>query len=364
LADEYRRAGAFVVMGGPHVTALPQEALEHCDSVVLGEAESVWPEVIKDFERASLKNIYEGKPLEDFFSPVYHYFLKLKPSFLWQAGLPLSRGCKYHCDFCARPSSWPRYIKIDQVISLVSQIKASNKIGAWWFHVAPIIFSDDNIFSNPDYAKELFRALIPLGIKWDSSSSIDIAFDDEALRLAKQSGCNTLFVGIETIYPKDFSKTNISFIQSSDDCIKAIKKIQSYGIKVIASFIIGLDEYRHKDYFKLIWFMLWLFIKTRIFFISLTILTPFPGTKLFNRLKEEQRIASFDWRKYNLFFNVVYRPKNMPAYGVFSWFILIRIFSLFFCSLGLFYILLLFGFPVFALILLAFLFINKNPKKV
>jgi len=327
LADRYRKAGASVVMGGPHVSCLPEEALQHADSVVIGEAESVWQEVIKDFENKSLKRIYKGEPITDFFSPVYDYFLNLNPGILHRAGIAASRGCKYHCDFCSRPFQELRFAKVDQIIEIAKIMKRDTRglsIGR-----PTIIFQDDDIFSSPPYSKELFKKLIPLKIKWVATCTIDLAFDDEALRLAKESRCTCLMMGFETIFPKQYEKTSTHHIASTEDYIKAIKKIKSYGIKIVGTFMIGLDSYTHLDYLKLLKFL----IKARLWFVSLTILTPFPGSKLFERLKKEDRIVTFNWNEYDCIQNVIFRPKNMSRLSVKLWFIIIRIITLGFSPL-------------------------------
>ncbi|MFH1397216.1 MAG: cobalamin-dependent protein [Candidatus Omnitrophota bacterium] len=323
LADKFRRAGSRVVLGGPHVTALPEEALEHADSVVIGEAESVWPKVIADFENGCLNKIYRGVALEDFFTPVYDYFMRLDPDTLSRTGIHIDRGCKYHCDFCARISQWLRFIDIEQVIILVKKIGSAKR--SFFTRKPAIRFNCDNIFSDPAYAKELFKKMIPLNITWRANCSIDIGFDQEALKLAKQSGCRGFLIGFETIYPKDYGKTSLRQLHTANDYLNAINNIRRYGFKISGSFIFGLDSYGNLDYLKLLWFMcrskLWVFI--------LTILTPFPGSALFNRLKSENRILSFDWRKYFFLFCVI-KPKQTSVLSVYAWFWFIRIISILF----------------------------------
>ena len=186
-------------------------------------------------------------------------------------------------------------------------------------------FLSDNIYSDPQYAKELFRQLKSLAISWDAATSIDIAFDDEALHLAKASGCKALLIGFETINPRNYKKTSLSQIQTIKDYKIAINNIRAYGIKVVGTFIVGLDEYSHLDYWRLLWFIM----RSRLWYANLSLLTPFPDTALFERLKKEDRILSFDWRKYNFFFCVI-RPKHTSAIGVTVWFWLIRYLSVFF----------------------------------
>jgi len=319
LADQFRKAGSKVVLGGPHVTAMPEEAGLHADSIVIGEAESVWPRVIQDYETNQLQKSYKGEALEDFFTPVYDYFIRLDPELLKNAGVHIARGCKYHCDFCSRISGWLRFVKKEQVIGIIKRIKEGRRVND------PIIFRCDNIYSSPDYAKELFKEIIPLNISWIANSSIDIAFDEEALNLAKASGCKGFLIGFESIYSKDYPKTSLRQLRSARDYKIAIKNIQGKKIRIFGSFIIGLDHYNHFDYLKLLWFL----IRSGIWHIYLLILTPFPGTELFRRLKEEGRIKSFDWRRYDML-TCVFKPKQTSCAGVYAWFWLIRYLSVFF----------------------------------
>jgi radical SAM superfamily enzyme YgiQ (UPF0313 family) len=322
LADKFRQAGAFVVMGGPHASCLPEEALRHCDSVVIGEAESVWPQVVKDFEQGSLKKIYKGNPLDDFFYPVKDYFLKLDPRVLLRSGIAITRGCKYHCDFCARPEGRARYMKTGDVAALIERMKGGAK-NAFIKRPTFIFQSENNIFSDPMRAKDIFRALIPLKIKWLSPCSIDIAFDEEALQLAKDSGCRRLFIGFETVYPARFQKTADQGMLSLDDYSRAVKKIKSYGIGIVASFIVGIDGLTHLDYWRLLLF----FLRTRFFFVAITLLTPFPGTDLFRRLLQEGRLKTQRWDRYDLLFNIVFEPRGMSVLSLTAWFLLIRVVS-------------------------------------
>jgi len=319
LADQYRKAGSKVVMGGVHVSYLPQEALEHCDSVVIGEAESVWPQVVHDYENGELKKIYEGKALEDYFSPCFDYFMKLDPRVLYCTGLILSRGCKYRCEFCAPMFGKLRFIKMEQAIALIERVvRAAPRP----FGIKPVlILRDDNIFSSPPFAKELFEKLIPLNIKWAGNSSLDIAFDDEALRLAQASGCCSLFIGFETINPLRFAKTSVGNVRTPNDYLKAIRKLKSRGIKVTGSFILGFDEDTPKDYLRMVWF----WMRAGLEIVSLTMLTPFPGTPLFRKLEAQNRILTHDWRKYNSLANVVYQPKKTSPLSLQGWFVMMRV---------------------------------------
>jgi radical SAM superfamily enzyme YgiQ (UPF0313 family) len=322
IADRFREAGSTVVMGGIHASYFPEEALAHADSVVVGEAESVWPGVIRDYESGSLKKIYRGEALEDYFSLSYEYFLTIDPKTLYRTGVLLSRGCKYRCEFCVPPFGAPRFVRLEQALALIERIVKNSPRP---FGSKPVIaFRDDNIFSNPVYAKKLFEQLIVLDLHWTANCSVDIAFDDEALRLAKASGCKGLFIGFETIYPEKLQKTSVHRMRSANDYIAVIKKIKSYGIAVTGSFILGFDYYTHRDYLRLAWFL----IRSGLYLISITILTPFPGSRLYEQLNKEGRITTRDWGKYDGLHHVVFRPGRTSALALQCWFVAIRFIGL------------------------------------
>jgi len=327
LADAFRRAGATVVLGGPHVSALPDEALCHADSVVIGEAEGVWGRVLRDYENNALQKTYSGEPLEDFFTPVFEYFMRLDTRILARSGVHIDRGCKYHCDFCARISQWLRPVKIEQVMALIKRIAGSRRHAGFLKYVSRpnILFVSDNIYSNPAYAKDLFRRIIPYKVVWDANCSIDIGFDDEALRLARAGGCRNILIGIESIHPRDYAKTSAKQFRSENDYLSAIRNIKRHGIRITGAFILGLDSYRHADYPRLLWFLM----RAGFWQVIMTILTPFPGSQLFERFKQENRVRSFDWRSYS-FLTCVIRPKHTSVAGLYFWFVLIRLTSVFF----------------------------------
>ena len=316
LAKRYKDAGAYVVMGGPHVSFLPEEARAYCHSVVIGEAESVWAEVLRDYEKNSLKAIYRGEPLEDFFTPVSGYFKKLRPTLL-AAHIQTTRGCKNACEFCVVPNKKLRFVNREQVIELIKIIKKTKK--------RPLIyFKDDNIFSSPHYAKSLFKALIPLKIKWFSFCSIDIAQDDEALTLAKESGCVELTFGFETIFPDQLAKAKNRGIFTSEDYIRLIKKVKSRGIRCRGAFMMGFDHDHILDYFRFLVFL----VRARLYFVVLGIITPFPGTRLSLRLQKENRILTTDWNKYDCL-HTVFRPVHMSALMLSALFVVMRVITFF-----------------------------------
>lgn len=316
LARRYKEAGASVVMGGPHVSALPQEALPHCHSVVVGEAESVWQEVVRDYEEGVLKPVYQGEPLEDFFSPVFDYFLTLPPLSL-QAGIQTTRGCKNACEYCVISNRPLRCVKPEQVVALVSRVKSaiSNPL---------IYFKDDNIFSQPDHARQLFRMLAPQEIQWVSFSSIDIARDPEALQLARASGCVELTIGFETLEVSALEKAAAARVTDPHEYLVLLRKIQAAGIRVRGAFMLGFDHEQPADYLRLVIF--WL--RAHFFLVVLGIITPYPGTVLSRRWEAEGRVLHHNWEKYNCL-HTVFKPRHLPPWGLSLWFVVLRIISLF-----------------------------------
>jgi radical SAM superfamily enzyme YgiQ (UPF0313 family) len=302
IAKEFKKYGSKVIMGGAHVTYNSDEALEFCDSVVVGEVEWLWPQIIADYENSCLKPKYFGGILDDFYSPVHKALLAM-PADIVSSCLETTRGCKYTCEFCLIPSlsgNTIRHKPIDQVVELVEKAKTFRK---------QLFFLDNNIFADPVYSKELFRRLIPLKIKWMSASSIDIAKDDEALRLAKESGCCQLLVGYEVIAQsrQNTKGTKLVFV---DDYLELTRKIKKIGIKVKAHFIFGFDG----DNLKYLLDMAVFCFKLNAHYSLISVLTPFTGTRLYQKMIDSGRITNQNWRQYNCH-NLVF---SHPRIGLFS----------------------------------------------
>ena len=298
IADVFRKNGAIVIMGGVHPSILPNEALTHSDAVVIGEAEGVWEKILDDIESNSLKRIYhEPNPDLDRYIPKDFSMLPRK-RFYNLIPIQTTRGCPYNCDFCCVSNLFGKKIKEIPLKHIVRDIKESGSKN--------FIFLDDNIIGNRKYARELFKALIPLRIKWAGQSSISFSRDEEMMKLAKKSGCRALFVGLESVLETNnqrFKKlTNIEDTQSS------IKKIQNMGILIHASLIFGFDEDTLETFGQTLRFL----IKNRIGNAAINVLTPYPGTQVFNDLKEQGRLLHETWEYYD-HHTVVFQPKNMTA---------------------------------------------------
>jgi hypothetical protein len=299
IAKGYKNAGAKVIMGGPHVSYLPSEALEYCDSVVVGEVEGVWDKILNDYEHNNLQKLYTGSASKETMEKVYASLLDA-PAEVAKDLLQISRGCKFKCHFCTIPGLSGHEINlqiIDQVSNLLKHVKDKFNY---------VTFIDNNIYNDPAYAKELFQAIRPLGVKWNTMSTIDIAKNDDVLKLAKESGCQELLIGYELTDVVEGKKKG-GKLGMVEQYLKYTEKIKALGIKVRAQFIFGFDHDHISDLGKL-----WRYcFKMNPFLLGLSILTPLPGSKLFDEMLMNNRIVNLNWRKYAML-DFVFRHKNIP----------------------------------------------------
>ncbi len=296
IADAFREKGKIVVMGGIHPSLLPDEALEHADAVVIGEAEGVWEKILDDIESDKLQERYhEPNPDLDRYIPKDFSTLSKKRIYNL-VPLQTSRGCPYDCDFCCVTDIFGKIIKLIPIKHVVRDIKESGGRN--------FIFLDDNIIGHKKYARELFTALIPLKIRWVGQSSISFANDIEIMKLAKQSGCKGLFIGLESVV--ESNNHQYTKLKSLEDTKRSIKKILRMGIIIQASVIFGFDDDTHETFGQTIKFLR----KNRISLASINALTPYPGTRVFEKFKEAGRLLHEKWEYYD-HHTVVFQPKNM-----------------------------------------------------
>ncbi len=297
IADHFRARGIKVVLGGVHPTILTEEALEHADSVVSGEAEGVWEQVVKDAENGSLREIYH-KSEPDMNTYIQKNFASLRTSRLFDI-IPImtTRGCPYNCDFCCVSNLFGkkiRHVPIENVVRDIEESKSKN-----------FIFLDDNIIARPKYAKELFKAIQPLNINWVGQSSISFAKDTELMRLAADSGCRALFIGLESVCETQMSQMKKAE-KKLDELEEALKNIRRMGILIHASMIFGFDQDTEKTFEDTLEFLL----KNRISTVSFNVLTPYPGTGTYDAMKSEGRLLTDNWKYYD-HNTVVFKPRNM-----------------------------------------------------
>lgn len=301
IADNFRRKGVKVVMGGVHVSALPDEALRHADAVVIGEAELVWAELLRDFKNGSLKEKYKAPGLCGMNGMVIPR-RDLLDRGMYVTGfntIQATRGCPFNCDYCAVTAFFGNEFRVRPVEDVIDEIRR--------FDTKEFFFMDDNIVGRPRYAKELFRELIPLKVKWGSQASITMAKDPELLSLYAKSGGRYAFIGLESISQKNLDKMKKSWA-SVKDYKDAIRNIHAAGINILGSFVFGLDE-DDKMVFKNTFDFI---MDTGIDAAQFHILTPLPGTVTYGVLEKEGRITDRDWAKYHTG-EVVFSPKGMTG---------------------------------------------------
>ena len=298
IADTFRAIGKKVVLGGIHPSILPEEASQHADAIVIGEAEGIWPDLIADFKANNLQKIYRQtirpslvglpNPRRDLFATGSYYFTNT---------LFTTRGCPYSCSFCTVTSFFGHTYRCRPVPEVINEIKTLNRKKLF-------IFLDDNIVGSPPYAKELFRALIPLKIKWVGQCSVTIAKDDELLKLAAESGCVDLFIGFESLSPSNLQLVGKK-INAVDEYETVIKKLHNAGIGVHGFFIFGLDGDDAGSFKRTVCFAQ----KVRLESAQFDILTPYPGTAIFESLDKEGRILNKDWSQYG--HDLMFEPKSL-----------------------------------------------------
>jgi len=302
IADEYRRRGAKVVMGGFHPTWKPEEAGEHADAVVVGEAEGVWAELIKDAEAGALRKIYkaDGRPkVEDIPSP-RHELLDGNGYFFTNI-LQTTRGCPFDCQFCSVTAFYGGTYRFRPVEDIEREVQGFTK-GAGF-----VLFVDDNIVGNPVYAKRLFAMLKGQKKKWMSQASTNIIKDPELLKLASESGCHGLFMGFESLDQENL-KLMGKRMNTIDRYADVVSRLHDHGIGVHGSFIFGYDHDDAGVFDRVLDFTR----KVRLDAAFMPVLTPFPGTEIYKSLEAEGRIINRDWSLYDME-HVVFRPKNMTV---------------------------------------------------
>lgn len=301
IADRFREIKIPVVLGGNHSTALPHEAKQHADSVVVGEAEITWPQLLSDFERGQLKPFYVSKkavPSESIPEP-RRDLIRRK---YYSDGLLIKRGCPNRCEFCFITSHYRKEMRpIENVLKEIAKISADR-----------ICIYDQNITWQMKYTKDLLKELKKFNKRWLANGTIDIlGKNDDFLKLAKDAGFFYWYIGFESISQKSLNGINKKH-NRVEEFASAIKKIKSYGMVMVGSFIFGFDE----DASDIFDNTLQALDDWNIYLAEFHILTPYPGTVLYSRLKKEGRILTEDWSKYNTA-NVVFQPKNMTVNELF-----------------------------------------------
>lgn len=283
IASEYRRRGVPVVMGGFHASLVPEEVGRFAESVVIGEAEGLWPRVVEDAAAGRLARVYRAgeRPSLAGLRPDRSIFLgkRYLPIGLVEAG----RGCHFKCEFCAIQSFFGSTQTRRPVDEIVDEIRRVDR--------KLIFFVDDNITSNMEEAKEFFRALAPLKIRWVSQASINAAHDEEFLRLVKASGCQGLLIGFESLNESNLRRMQKSFNTMKGGYERALENLRRHGIRLYVTFILGYDDDSGDTLRETLEFAM----RHRFYMVAFNHLTPFPGTPLYDRLASEGRLLFDTW---------------------------------------------------------------------
>ena len=302
IADRFRRMSIPVVMGGFHATWMAEEAGQHADAVVLGEAERVWPRVLEDFKKGAPQRFYKASDLAVLKGlPIPRRDLLKKGGYFFINTMQISRGCPFHCAFCSVTAFYGhtyRLRPLEEVRREVELLRQGNEF---------IFFVDDNIIGNPVYAMDLFSLLKDFRVKWLSHASLNIAENDMLLKKAAESGCYGLFIGFESLSQKtlqSYHKTSNQVHRYRD----LIRKIHDQGIGIEGSFIFGSDDDDDSSFRQVLDFCEENKIDAAVF----AILTPYPGTRIYEQYVQENRILSRDWDLYDMG-HVVFRPKRMTV---------------------------------------------------
>ncbi|MFZ5351479.1 MAG: B12-binding domain-containing radical SAM protein [Bacillota bacterium] len=303
----FKAKGAYIVLGGVHSSVCTSEACDNADTVLVGEVENIWPNFLNDFMQGKAKRIYiqpvgqvdiDISPIPDF-SMLPQNARKIIP-------IQTARGCPHGCEFCNIRSLYGHAYRAKTIDRLEMEMCEALSINPR----ATIYFTDDNFFCDKKRAVLLLDAIKKYNVAWYAHTDLSFGYDEMLIEKAYQSGCRQVLIGLESINP-----SNLEGIDENNFKNKAyvnykevINRIQTNGIGVIGSFIIGLDEDDHKIFDELLRFI----NGTHIYGASITICTPYPGTKLFEKMKKENRIMTYDWDKYTIFEPII-TPAKMTV---------------------------------------------------
>ena len=303
IAAQYRKRGIPVVMGGFHPTLIPDEAQQYADSVIIGDAENVWPEIVRDARAGQLRSRYQSaappalkglRPDRSIFGENRYSSLRL---------VQLGRGCRFACDFCSIHAFYGTALYqrcLDDVLAEVESVRQSY-----------ILFVDDNLFVNERQAEELFRAIQPLKIRWVCQTSIDLAQNSRLIELMARSGCIAVFIGFESLDEANLTQMRKKWNLKQGDFVSAVRQFYEHGIMVCGSFVFGYDHDTPESFERTLEFSM----RSRLVLGQFNPLIPTPGTPLYQRLEAEGRLLYPRWwldddYRYG---QAIFAPKNMSA---------------------------------------------------
>jgi radical SAM superfamily enzyme YgiQ (UPF0313 family) len=302
IADRFHARGKIVVGGGFHPTLCPEEAIEHLDAVVVGDAEGAWERLLEDAEAGRLSKVYSIRacpgteirtpaPRRDLLAPTAKHYVTVNAA---QTG----RGCQHSCRYCSVSAFHARSYRQRPIGDVIDELRALPR---------DFIFVDDNIVRSPEYARELFTRMLPLRKRWVGQCSIEIADDPELLRLANAAGCRGMFIGIETVNQENLTAVGKQFNESGR-YRQRLRAIRRRGIGVVAGMMVGLDRDDPAIFASCLRFL----CRHGIDALQLNIVTPLPGTPLFEDMRRAGRMTDLRWDHYD-FRHVVFQPARMTG---------------------------------------------------
>lgn len=298
VSQKFQARGIPTIIGGPHATLMPEETKEHCDAVVIGEGETLWAQLLHDVEKGDLKPFYRCDVLPTLLNTPHPRWDLIKGRVYGKGITIATRGCPFACEYCTIPAMYQRKMRYRPIENIVEEVK-----------VMPgraLIFWDDNIGANKEYAKSLFKAITPFKRWWTSQATHDVAFDDEFMELAANSGCKALFLGLETISQGSLDKANKRH-NTVEKYKEVLRRFHYYGIAVQAGTVFGFDGDDRSIFRRTVEF----YKEIGLDSATISVLIPFPNTPLFKRLDAEGRILTRDWSKYDGKKHVVFQPAQM-----------------------------------------------------
>lgn len=302
IADMFRKRNVCVVLGGYHPSAVPEESKQHADSVIIGEAEVNWVNMLNDFRNKQLQPFYRNEQFPSLDNiPLPRRDLYKKDKYLTINTIQTSKGCPYKCEFCNVSTFFGRKYRTKPIEAVVREIESmKSEEGDIFF------FVDDEIMAEKKRAMEMFKAIRELNIKWWSQATIrNMTSDDELLRLARESGCTVMVVGLESLLAENLESIG-KYQNELGKFEEQIAKIQDMGITLNPSFTFGNDGDNLSVFENTLEFL----ERNKIAIATFNILTPLPNTPLYSRLEAEGRILIRDWSKYDMG-HCVFKPANM-----------------------------------------------------
>jgi radical SAM superfamily enzyme YgiQ (UPF0313 family) len=296
IADHYRARGAYIALGGLHVTSLPVEAAQHADCIFLGPGEDTWPEFLKDFRAGSPAKVYRSAMRTLVGVPPIRRDLIKRHLYLVPNSIVVSRGCPHTCDFCYKEAFFKGgksfyTLEVDKALAEIERLPGRH-----------LYFLDDHLFGNPHFAGALFDGMKGMGRLWQAAGTVQSVLKSGLLEKAVASGLRSLFVGFETLNSSNLREHD-KYQNLNRDYSAAIRRLHGLGVMVNGSFVFGMDHDDETVFDRTVDWAISQGIETATFHI----LTPYPDTELYKRMETQGRITTYDWDLYDTR-HVVYRP--------------------------------------------------------